>query len=276
MTFVNAITGAIFGGLTRLLAALPDWLVLTVHGALMGIVALVAYAMFSNQASIKRTKSRLMARVLEIRLFQDDPLLVLRAFGRVLTGTAAYMKDSLMPMFVMLPLVVLWIAQLAGWFEWRPLNIGETVVVKAALKPETKVAGQPTSLDAPKGIDIETPAFHSSAGNEVLWRLKASADASGPLVVKVAGDTAEIPIVSGHRLAEVAPRKLGSSSSFWDRLLYPMDKPLAANSVFKEISIEYPERSLMIAGIEVNWLVWLLLVSIILGFVLKKPLGIEF
>jgi hypothetical protein len=173
--------------------------------------------------------------------------------------------------------VVLWIAQLAGWFEWRPLNIGETVVVKATLKPEIKVAGQPASIEVPQGFEIETQSFHSAADNEVLWRIKANKAASGPMVVKVAGSTAEMPIVAGSRLAEVAPRKLGAASSFWDRLLYPMEKPLAADSAFREITIkDYPERSLMIAGFEVNWLVWLLLVSIILGFVLKKPLGIEF
>lgn len=276
MTWINEISGAIFGGLTRLIASLPDWLVLTVHGALMGILALVVYALFSNQEAIKRTKNRLMARLLEIRLFQDDPLLTLSAFGRVLTGTAAYMKDSLKPLIVMLPIVVLWIAQLAGWFEWRPMNIGESVVVKAALKPETKLAGQPAALEVPQGFEIETPAFRSPAGNEVLWRLRANSAGSGPLVLKVAGGTAEMPIVSGQKLAEVAPIKLGSTSGFWDRVLYPMDKPLAADSIFKEIHIDYPSRTLTIGGFEVNWLIWLLLVSIILGFVLKKPFGVEF
>jgi hypothetical protein len=276
MTFVNAITGAIFGGLTRLLSALPDWAVLTIHGALMGVLALVVYALFSNQESIKRSKNRLMARLLEIRLFQDDPLITLSAFGRVLTGTLVYMKDSLKPLLVMLPLVVLWIAQLAGWFEWRPLNIGESVVVKAALKPDTKLVGQSAALQVPKGFEIETPAFRSSAGNEVLWRLRANQEASGPLVLKVADASAEIPIVSGNKLAEVAPVKLGSTSGFWDRVLYPMDKPLAADSIFKEIHIDYPQRSLTIGGFEINWLIWLLLVSIILGFVLKKPFGVEF
>ncbi len=119
MTFLNQITGAIFGGLTRLLSGLPDWVVLTVHGTLLAVLALFAYALFSNQAAIKRTKNRLMARLLEIRLFQDDPLLVLASFGRVLTGIVVYMKDSLKPLIVMLPIVVLWIAQLAGWFEWH-------------------------------------------------------------------------------------------------------------------------------------------------------------
>jgi hypothetical protein len=277
MTVLNQITGAIFGGLTRLLAGLPDWVVLTVHGALLAVLALFAYALFSNQASIKRTKNRLMARLLEIRLFQDDPILTLRAFGRVLTGIVVYMKDSLKPLFVMLPIVVLWIAQLAGWFEWRPLNKGESVVVKAALQPDTKISGQVAALEVPKGFEIETPAFHSTANNEVLWRLKATDSGSGPMVLKVADHSAEMPIVSdGNRLAEVAPRKLGAGSSFWDKVFYPMDRPLASDSVFREITIDYPERTLKIMGFEINWLVWLLLVSIILGFVLKKPFGVEF
>jgi hypothetical protein len=276
MTWINLISSAIFGGLTRLMASWPDWLVLGVHGTLMGILALVTYAMFSNQASIKRTKNRLMARLLEIRLFQDDPITVLGAFGRVLTGTVAYMKDSLKPLFVMLPIVVLWIAQLAGWFEWRPLNIGESVVVKAALKAPHKVADQPAALEVPQGFELETPPFRSKAGNEVLWRLRASGPGSGPLTVQAGGGSAEMPIVSGPGLAEVAPRKLSPTSSFWDRVLYPMDKLLAADSAFDEIRIDYPQRTMTIGGFEINWLIWLLLVSIILGFALKKPFGVEF
>jgi hypothetical protein len=292
MTFLNQITGAIFGGLTRMISGLPDWLVLTIHGTLLAILALFAYALFSNQAAIKRTKNRLMARLLEIRLFQDDPLLVLASFGRVLTGIVVYMKDSLKPLIVMLPIVVLWIAQLAGWFEWRPLNKGESVVVKATLKPDlpqvervvvssplktdTNLSTQPATLEVPAGFQVDTPAFHSTANHEILWRVSATGPGSGPLVVKAAGSSAEMPIVATGNLAEVAPRKLGASSTFWDRVLYPMDKPLAADSAFNEISISYPERTLKIIGFEVNWMVWLLLVSIILGFALKKPFGVEF
>lgn len=276
MTVLNQITGLIFGSITRLLAALPAWVVLAVHGALMGVLALVIYGLCSNQAAIKRTKNRLMARLLEIRLFQDDPLIVLSSFGRVMTGTASYMKDSLKPLVVMLPIVILWIAQLAGWFAWRPLNIGESAVVKAVLKPDTKLDSQSVVLDVPKGIEVETPAFRSTANSEVLWRVHASGDASGPLTVKAAGSQAEMPIVSGARLAEVAPRKLSPESGFWDRVLYPMVKPLAADGAFREITIDYPERSLTIGGFEINWLVWLLLVSIIFGFALKKPFGVEF
>ncbi len=127
-----------------------------------------------------------------------------------------------------------------------------------------------------RAFQVDTPAFHSAANHELLWRVSATGPGSGPLVVKAAGSSAEMPIVSTGNLAEVAPRKLGASSTFWDRVLYPMDKPLAADSAFNEISIDYPERTLKIIGFEVNWLIWLLLVSIILGFALKKPFGVEF
>ena len=73
---LNRISEVIVSGITKAFSWLPPIGVLLVHALLMGILALAAYALVSNQAVIKRTKNRLLARVLEIRLFQDDPLAV--------------------------------------------------------------------------------------------------------------------------------------------------------------------------------------------------------
>lgn len=272
---VNRISEIIVTGINRIFGWLPPSGVLLVHGLLMGVLALSVYALVSNQASIKRTKNRLLARVLEIRLFQDDPLAVVGSFFRVLGGTFLYMKDSLMPLFVMLPIVVLWITQLAGWFEWRPLRPGETTVVAVKMEKGTDISSGTPRLIVPAGMTVETDAFRSLKDNEVVWRVKADAPVSGEMKIDVAGASIEKEIaVASSGLAQVSPKRL--KTGFWEKVYYPYEASLPADKKFSEIRVTYPQGQVKIFGMEMNWLILLLIASIVFGFALKKPFKVEF
>jgi hypothetical protein len=272
---INRISEFIVTGINRLFGWLPPIGVLLVHGLLMGVLALSVYALVSNQASIKRTKSRLLARVLEIRLFQDDPLAVIGSFFRVLGGTFLYMKDSLMPLVVMLPIVVLWITQLAGFYEWRPLRAGETTVVAVKMEKGTDISSGTPKLSVPAGMTVETEAFRSLKDNEVVWRVKADAAATGTLKIDVAGESAEKEVAAASGgLVQVSPKRL--KTGFWEKVYYPYEASLPADKKFSEIRVTYPQGQIKIFGIEMNWLIILLIASILFGFALKKPFKVEF
>jgi hypothetical protein len=241
---------------------------------LIGVLALAAYALVSNQAAIKRVKHRLTARLLEIRLFQDDPLAVLGSFLRVLGGTCVYVKDSLKPMLVLLPVVVLWITQLAGFFEWRPLQVGERAVVVARAAKGADTLGQPATLEAPAGIKVETAAFRSPRDNEIAWRVVAEQETRGALRITAAGATVEKEIAASSTLAQASPQR--TRDGFWTKLYYPFEKSLPADGALTEVRVTYPARTLKVLGFEVHWLVYLLVASILAGFALKKPFKVEF
>jgi len=213
--------------------------------------------------------------VLEIRLFQDDPLAVVGSFFRVLGGTFLYMKDSLMPLFVMLPIVVLWITQLAGWFEWRPLRPGETTIVAVKMEKGTDISSGTPTLIVPAGMTVETEPFRSLKDNEVVWRVKADAPASGEMRIDVAGASIEKEIaVASSGLAQVSPKRL--KTGFWEKVYYPYETSLPADKKFSEIRVTYPQGQVKIFGMEMNWLILLLIASIVFGFALKKPFKVEF
>ena len=262
----NRISEIIVTGINRLFGWLPPLGVLLIHALLMGVLALAVYALVSNQASIKRTKNR---------LFQDDPLAVMGSFFRVLGGTCLYMKDSLMPLVVMLPIVVLWITQLAGWFEWRPLRPGETTVVAAKMEKGTDITAGAPALSVPAGLIVETPAFRALKDNEVVWRVKAQGAASGAMKIDVGGASAEKEVAAaGAGLAQVSPKRL--KSGFWEKVYYPYEAPLQADGPFSEIRVIYPVAQMKVLGFEMHWLIVLLIASIIFGFALKKPFKVEF
>ena len=272
---VNRISEFIVTGINRLFGWMPPIGVLLVHGLLMGVLALSVYALVSNQASIKRTKNRLLARVLEIRLFQDDPLAVMGSFFRVLGGTFLYMKDSLMPLVVMLPIVVLWITQLAGFFEWRPLKVGDTTVVAVKMEKGTDISSGAPKLSVPAGMTVETDAFRSLKDNEVVWRVKANGAATGTMKIDVAGESAEKEVAAGGGgLVQVSPKRL--KTGFWEKVYYPYEASLPADKKFSEIRVSYPQGQIKIFGMEMNWLIILLIASIVFGFALKKPFKVEF
>jgi hypothetical protein len=275
VSFINGVAGGLVWGITRPLVGFSQWVPLLWHGFLLGLVALGIYAVASNQKALRRSKSRLLARVLEIRLFRDDPVSVLVAFGHVVGGTVRYLSHSMKPLAFLLPLVVLWIIQLAGWFEWRPLLPGETSLVTVRLKSGVAPQAAPAALHVPDGFVAETPAFRSRNENELVWRVRALRAGSGVLRFDVAGVTVEKGIVAGTALEPLSPARV--AGGVWPSLTWPVEAPLGKEGApVEEIRVEYPRRSWDVWGYSGNWLVVLLVASIGFGLVLKRPLGVEF
>ena len=274
MDGVNRFTGALVGGVNGLLGNASPAVVLLVHSLLIAVLAVAVYALVSNQRTIKTTRNRMIARLLEIRLFGDDPISVLGSFGRVLTATGLYIGASLKPLLLLLPIVVLWIGQLAGWFEWRPLAKGESVVVSMKLKAGTSPVAQPATLQVPGEFVVETPAFRSVHTGEVAWRVKAVQPGSGMMQCSSGAATVEKEITASASMKKVSPKRM--ENRFWDRVLFPAEESLSKDSPIAEVRVDYPRRSVRFFGYEINWLVAIFLASIAFALVVKRPFGVEF
>src|SRR5688572_30813388 len=98
---VSTVLNAPFNALFWLVQWLPaEWqmVVLAVPGALF---ALAIYKVISNQAAIRDAKDKIIAYLLELRLFRDDLRVLLRAQGGVFASIGRYVGHSLLPMIVM-------------------------------------------------------------------------------------------------------------------------------------------------------------------------------
>ena len=58
-----------------------------------GFVMIVLFGYLSDQKAVRVAKDQLRAQLLAVRLFQDQPQVVVRAYGRILTGTGRYLKE---------------------------------------------------------------------------------------------------------------------------------------------------------------------------------------
>lgn len=274
MDGLNRITGAFVGGVNGLLGWASPAAVLLVHSLLIAMLAVAAYALVSNPRTIKATRNRMVARLLEIRLFGDDPISVLGSFGRVVAATGSYLFASVKPLLLILPIAILWIGQLAGSFEWRPLSTGESVVVSMKLKAGMSPLAEPASLQVPAPFIVETPAFRSLDSNEIAWRVKAMRAGKGIMKCSSGSATVEKEITASDALENVSPKRVGEG--FWDRVLWPAEKSLPKDGAISEVRVDYPRRSLRFFGFEINWLVALSIASILLALVVRKPFGVEF
>jgi hypothetical protein len=204
----------------------PPMVGLAVVSLLVAMALLVAFKLTSNQSAIAAVKRRIQAGLFELRLFQEDPRLMLRVAADLLRAQASYLRYALVPLlWVSLPMALL-IAQLHAYYGYDPLLPGQPAVVTARLRVGASGAGDPRlALDAPPGVRVETPCVWVPSLREAAWRVVA--DREGDYDLRVT--------VNGHDSGSTHLRVTS-------RLVIP-DPPLPSDSPIDSIDVSYPEAA---------------------------------
>ena len=249
MTYLNSFTDLFVGTLLRQFTR--PWPGLVAAALATSIAMLLVIRWVSSPAAIRRAKDRLIARVLELVLFRHDARISFTAGGRILAANLAYLRTLLWPLGVSAVPCILVLSQLSCWYAWRPLRLGETVVVEVKLRDGFPVLEQPASLLVPTYILVQTGGVRVSAPAEVAWRLRAEHEGSEGIDVEV-GDEAPVhkQLIVGETLQKVSARR--SRRGFWESLLYPAEPPIDNASSIVEIDVRYPARQLYLGNTERN------------------------
>jgi hypothetical protein len=230
----------------------------------------------SNQRAIKRVRNRIKANLLALKLFKDSASVALTAQGRILWGAAQLFALSLVPMVIMLVPVVLLVAQLAQWYQFRPLRAGEEAVL--TLRLSGKNGDLPEVRLAPSdAIDVELGPVRVLSQHEANWSIRAK-DQPGlhRLVFHVGDLAAEKALAIGQRDGESFMRvsPLRPSWNWSDALLYPAEKPFSPDSAIQSIEITYPDRESWTSGTDL-WLVYWFIASMVAAFLFKPLLNVN-
>src|SRR5262249_50310490 len=129
----------------------------------------------SNQHAIAETKRQVLACLFELRLFQDDPRLMLRATAGLLRQQGRYLGYALVPLlWVVLPLSLL-LAHLQAYYGYDALRPGQSasVIVHARGSDGASVERPMPTLEAPTGLRVETPCVWAPSRRESAWRIAA-------------------------------------------------------------------------------------------------------
>jgi hypothetical protein len=214
----------------------PAFSSLVVISVLCGIGILIVFRRWSDQRAIQRSRSLIVAYLLEFRLFMNEPRLVLRAQRNLFRENLRLIRLLLRPaLIVTVPMLILF-EPMDALYRHAPLRVGEPAIV--TIRSDRPLDPQ---LHAPDGILVETPPVHIPGEHQVSWRIRAVRPVS-----------ARLEIVWRDR---VLPKRIAAGAGglhfLFTRSRYLFDKDL------DWLEIRYPVATVL----RLHWLVWFCVLS---------------
>ena len=246
-------------------------IVLLVIAILTCLVIIVLFGYLSDQNSVRVAKDQLRAQLLAVRLFQDQPQVVVRAYGRILTGTGRYLRVSFKPLAIIIVPMIAFLVYCDHYFGSLPFQANQPILLKARLDKADALDN--VSLRLPPGLSESAPAVHIADNNEVDWRLVASADGHYTVNVLAGGQELAKQVVVSNNLTHLSDCRL--RGAFWQRLLECGEPALPAAAPVRLLAVNYPARDIDLGPWTTNWLVIYFVVSLAAALLFKFILGIE-
>ena len=271
MDWFNAILRTLVGGVATTPADLHPLVGLTVLSVAVGIVMLWVFGKVSDQDRILATKKLVQAYLLELRLYGDDPGLIWKSQSALILANFRYMGLMLMPaVYLTIPVVIL-LFHLDAFYGMKPLPVGEsavvTVQVNGAVTPDTP----PPTLQPPPGVRVETPAVRAVEPGQFSWRIRPEQAVSAVLRFDWGKNGSwEKSIAAGEERQLLSVRRVGT---WYETAWNPGEDRIDAPSV-AWVEILYPAATIEWAGIDLHWLIWFLVLSIVPAYLLKDYFGV--
>jgi len=242
--------------------------------ALAGILMVWIFGKVSNQKAIEKTRGRLSAELIALRLFKDDLRVFFGIQYQILVWTLKYLRYSLFPMLVLMLPTMLILIELNLHYGNRPLRVGEETLVKVKLRePAALAGGVEISLQAPDNLKIETQAVRIEELREVCWRVRGAAPGRFDLKVSDGKLAVTKRVAVGGPLEGVSSVRTGenwgNNSALSGRITIRVNLPSPRSKS------RYPALDIPVLGKRVNWLVLFLVLSLAFGYAFKGLLGVQ-
>jgi hypothetical protein len=204
-----------------------------------GIVLIFLFKYTSNQDRIKATRDAFSGRILEMRIYQDDLGLILKALGAALWSNVAYLRASLVPILVP----------------------GDTTLLTVTLKDGVDPMTTPIRADGGGAVTIDAPPVRVEDRREVNWRVRADSVGVHPFTVTVYDTPYEFPV-----FVAASNRSIGytrHANSHADALFHPGLPAIPKNSALQSVHLDYPARDYSLVFWQTPWwLVFIVVVSV--------------
>lgn len=269
--FVNLLSGWGCDLVLRPASRLGPWAGLLVVSLLAGAGALWVIKRVTNQGAVRRTRNRLIARVLELVIYKDDVAGVFGAFGRILMAMGPYLRENLKPLVVLIVPFILVMTQLAAWYEWRPVRAGESLVLTAHLAEGQDMDAM--NLAVAPGLDVEAGPVRVPRLGEVSWRVRGVED--GTHLATLSGGSEDVAKQAAVSSASAPVSPLRASGGAWTLLMYPRERHLPGGAGIERIELAYPQGELHLGGRRVHWLVAFFVLTMIFALALRGPMKVE-
>ena len=226
---------------------------LIIISVLAGLTAVYVFRRWSDQHALRSTANRMLAHLMEFRLFVDEPALVMRAQRDLFVENWRLLRLLARPSLILIVPSMILLAQMDACYSRAPLRIGDPAVVTVQFERPGDSAKTGITLQTPAAIRVETPAVRILSVNQISWRVRPLAVVSGQLQVIGPGRAVTKSIVAGRGVHYLSEQRVSSLLAFF---LHPNEPPLT-NSSISSIEVLYPSAAIL----HLHWLVWFLVVS---------------
>lgn len=292
MNSLNRALSAFFDVVLTPLEWLGDAAALILVSGVFGVLALLVFKRISWQAGIKAAKDRIKAHMIEIRLYQDDLLVVGAAVAKVLWRNFQYLGLNFGPILpLVLPFMFL-TAQFVVRYAYDPLPVtaadaplragaGTLLTIELAEAHKAEIADLKVVL--PAGLKAVSPLVRVPAQGKAYLEFVAVAPGEHELALELGAARETKLVVAGDRpTRKMQPRRVSSrdwlaltDTERWP-VLWPAEPAFDSDSPFRTVSIAYPEREQpWLPDGEFGILLTVAIASIVFGAVALKPLGVQ-
>lgn len=265
--------GTFFGDVVyAILSPLPVWFGITFISIVTGVVMLIAFRDLSNQDAIGRAKDDIKANLLAMKLFKDELRVVFQSQVRLLGAIFRLQRYVLTPVLWMTLPMLLGLAQMGIRYQWRPLQPGEPVIIKAVLHESLANQHEPdVQLTSKSEITVE--AGPVTGGGVTTWRISGTETGRHTLKILVEGQVIVKQLVVGNGFERVSA--LRPSRHWFDQLLHPVESALPTDSPVQSVEIVYPHIDSWVYGAD-YWVIYFFVVSMAAALILKPMFNVKF
>jgi hypothetical protein len=270
----NAAFGQAFNAFFSVFRNANSWVAMTALSLLTALLMLLVYRLTSDQQKIRAVKDKIIAHLLEMRLYRNSVPITFRAQSYILWNNLKYLGHSARPLLVMIVPLALAMIQIDQWFGHESMKPGETAMVMARLKKGYQPSHERITVKPSPGFIVETSPLRIDQDVEVDWRLRAIQPGGWDLEIMIDNQiVTKRLVVGGKPLSRISPVRV--ARNWLDQLSNPGEPALLETSVVQMIEIGYPSRRMAFFGWHFHWLIAYFALSIIFGLALKGLFKVE-
>ena len=281
MNAINRAVTSFFDFVLTPLEAIGDEFALLFVSGVFGVLALWIFKHISWQKGIKATKDKIKGHLIEIRLYQDDLVIVGKAIGKVLYRNLQYVLLNFGPFIPLAIPFALVAAQMVVRYGFEPAAVQHVTDERLAGAGLTlDIIGDDAAIDGleivlPEGLTALSPLARIPQQGRAFQEFIAEHPGEYVIVLRTGGQEIEKVFVAGGE-SDVRTMQPERVSSVFESILWPAEDTLAGTGLEK-IRFAYPESDLgwlPMSG-PLGVLVVFVLASMVVGFAFLKPLGVQ-
>ena len=257
------------------LSKTPPYVDILIVSAISAFLFLIIFKKTSNQDMIRYYKNKIIAYILEIRLYKDRPSLTLKNVGKILGYNMVYLRYTLVPLVVIIVPVLIISVQLFNRFGYMPIQQDKSFIVCAELDknvvPDISKAIEKVRCDTSDGILLETPPMRIISDGSIYWRARVMRSEGDDQFVRVSieGEPKEVDkkVLTSSTKQGFSPeiRKWGR----WGFFVSNGEGFIPETSPFNAVTVSYKPAAYLFLAWRVDPVVLYFILTLILGLLFK-------